>query len=114
VFAVSSQGQTLPPDINLVTLSRLPPVTPGDLDAEGQRLLAARQNVNPAPGPGHITIYNPKAAEGQAPAAAAPGAAAAAQARTVGSQGKAWPGARAQRCRSSGAQTRHFRSAEKT
>jgi hypothetical protein len=31
----------LPPDINPVTLSRLPPVTPGDLDAEGQRLLAA-------------------------------------------------------------------------
>jgi len=59
-----SQNPTLPPDINPVTLSRLPPVTPADLDEEGQKLLAARQNVNPAPGPGHIGIYNPKASEG--------------------------------------------------
>jgi 4-carboxymuconolactone decarboxylase len=59
-----AQTQPLPPDINPVTLSRLPPVTPADLDEEGQKLLAARQNVNPAPGPGHIGIYNPKASEG--------------------------------------------------
>jgi len=59
-----AQIQPLPPDINPVTLSRLPPVTPADLDEEGQKLLAARQNVNPAPGPGHIGIYNPKASEG--------------------------------------------------
>src|SRR5215471_14558958 len=59
-----AQTQPLPPDINPVTLSRLPPVTPSDLDEEGQKLLAARQNVNPAPGPGHIGIYNPKASEG--------------------------------------------------
>lgn len=59
-----AQTKTLPPDINPVTLSRLPPVTPADLDEEGQKLLAARQNVNPAPGPGHIGIYNPKASEG--------------------------------------------------
>lgn len=59
-----AQSPTLPPDINPVTLSRLPPVTPADLDEEGQKLLAARQNVNPAPGPGHIGIYNPKASEG--------------------------------------------------
>ena len=62
--AVSSQSQTLPPDINPVTLSRMPPVTAADLDAEGQKLLAARTNVTPAPGPGHLGIYNPKAAEG--------------------------------------------------
>jgi hypothetical protein len=62
--SVSAQNQALPPDINSVTLSRLPPVTPADLDEEGQKLLAARQNVNPAPGPGHIGIYNPKASEG--------------------------------------------------
>jgi hypothetical protein len=61
---VFAQNQPLPPDINPVTLSRLPPVTPADLDEEGQKLLAARQNVNPAPGPGHIGIYNPKASEG--------------------------------------------------
>src|SRR5262252_7397714 len=59
-----AQTQPLPPDINPVTLSRLPPMTPADLDEEGQKLLAARQNVNPAPGPGHIGIYNPKASEG--------------------------------------------------
>jgi hypothetical protein len=46
----------LPPDINPVTLSRLPPVTRADLDAEGQRLLDARTNVTPGPGPGHVTI----------------------------------------------------------
>jgi|SRR6476646_1356931 4-carboxymuconolactone decarboxylase len=66
LIAVSAFAQTpaLPQDINPVTLSRLPPVTPADLDEEGQKLLAARQNVNPAPGPGHIGIYNPKASEG--------------------------------------------------
>src|SRR5215468_6243887 len=72
LFAVSclvagsafAQTQPLPPDINPVTLSRLPPVTPADLDEEGQKLLAARQNVTPGPGPGHIGIYNPKASEG--------------------------------------------------
>jgi 4-carboxymuconolactone decarboxylase len=53
----------LPPDINPVTLSRLPPVTRADLDAEGQRLLDARTNVTPGPGPGHVTIYSPKGGE---------------------------------------------------
>jgi hypothetical protein len=56
--------RTLPPDIHPVTLSRLPPVTPADLDEEGQKLLAARGNVTPAPGPTHVTIYSPKVAEG--------------------------------------------------
>ena len=38
---VLAQTQTaLPPDINPVTLSRLPPVTPEDLDEEGRKLLA--------------------------------------------------------------------------
>lgn len=56
-----AQTQTaLPPDINPVTLSRLPPVTPQDLDAEGRRLLAARPNFKPKPGPTHITIYAPR------------------------------------------------------
>jgi hypothetical protein len=63
-FRVFAQAQPLPPDINPVTLSRMPPVTPADLDEEGQKLLAARQNVNPAPGPTHIGIYNPKTSEG--------------------------------------------------
>ncbi len=50
---------TLPPDIDPVTLSRLPPVTPQDLDEEGRRLLAKRPNFKPAPGPTHVTIYSP-------------------------------------------------------
>jgi 4-carboxymuconolactone decarboxylase len=49
----------LPPDINPVTLSRLPPVTPGDLDEEGRKLLAARTNFTPGPGPTHVTVYSP-------------------------------------------------------
>ncbi len=61
-------AQTLPPDINPVTLSRLPPVTRNDLDAEGQRLLDARTNpAAPGPGPGHITSYSPKIGEGLGP-----------------------------------------------
>jgi len=51
---------TLPSDIHPVTLSRLPPVTAQDLDEEGRRLLAARTNFTPAPGPTHITIYSPR------------------------------------------------------
>ena len=49
--AIVAAQTALPPDIHPVTLSRLPPVTPADLDAEGQRLLAARQNFTPGPGP---------------------------------------------------------------
>jgi hypothetical protein len=67
VSTVGVDGQappSLPPDIHPVTLSRLPPVTPADLDAEGQKLLAARTNVTPGPGPTHVTIYSPKVAEG--------------------------------------------------
>ena len=46
-----AQAQTsLPPDIDPVTLSRLPPVTPEDLDEEGKKLLAARPDFKPGPG----------------------------------------------------------------
>jgi len=56
-----AQGQTtLPPDIHPVTLSRLPPVSPDDLDEEGKRLLAERPAVKPAPGPTHVTNYSPR------------------------------------------------------
>src|SRR3989475_949945 len=57
---VAQAPNSLPPDIHPVTLSRLPPVTPEDLDAEGQRLLAARTNFTPGPGPTHVTIYSPR------------------------------------------------------
>jgi hypothetical protein len=60
-LTVIAQAQTaLPDDINPVTLSRLPPVTPADLDEEGRRLLAERPAVNPGPGPTHVTNYSPR------------------------------------------------------
>jgi hypothetical protein len=57
---VAAAQEQLPPDIDPVTLSRLPPVTPADLDEEGQRLLAERGNFRAAPGPTHVTIYSPE------------------------------------------------------
>jgi 4-carboxymuconolactone decarboxylase len=57
---VPQDKNSLPPDIDPVTLSRLPPVTAGDLDEEGKRLLAARTNYTPGPGPAHVTIYSPR------------------------------------------------------
>jgi alkylhydroperoxidase family enzyme len=58
---VAPQDQNpLPRDIHPVTLSRLPPVTAADLDEAGQRLLAARTNSTPGPGPTHITVYSPR------------------------------------------------------
>jgi 4-carboxymuconolactone decarboxylase len=58
--ATPQDQNSLPRDIHPVTLSRLPPVTAGDLDEEGQRLLAARTNFTPGPGPNHVTIYSPR------------------------------------------------------
>jgi len=57
---VPQDKNSLPRDIDPVTLSRLPPVTPGDLDEAGQRLLAARTNYTPGPGPGHVSVYSPR------------------------------------------------------
>ncbi len=57
---IATSQNALPPDIHPVTLSRLPPVTPEDLDEEGRRLLAARQNFTPGPGPTHVTVYSPR------------------------------------------------------
>jgi len=57
---VAQVQNSLPRDIDPVTLSRLPPVTAGDLDEEGRRLLAARTNFTPAPGPTHVTVYSPR------------------------------------------------------
>jgi len=56
-----AQAQTaLPPDINPVTLSRLPPASAEDLDEEGRKLLASRPEVKPGPGPTHVTNYSPR------------------------------------------------------
>ena len=57
---VPQDKNSLPPDIDPVTLSRLPPVTAEDLDEEGKRLLAARTNYTPGPGPAHVSIYSPR------------------------------------------------------
>jgi hypothetical protein len=64
-FVAHGQSQTktpaaLPADINPITLSRLPPPTAADLDEEGQKLLAARPDYKPGPGPTHITIWAPR------------------------------------------------------
>jgi hypothetical protein len=56
---MQAQSQ-LPPDINPITLSRLPPVTADDLDEEGRKLLAQRPEVKPGPGPTHVTNYSPR------------------------------------------------------
>jgi hypothetical protein len=58
--ATAQTPAALPPDINPITLSRLPPVTPDDLDEEGRRLLAARPAVKPGPGPTHLANYSPR------------------------------------------------------
>ena len=50
-FALAGQAP-LPPDISPVSLSRLPPVTRDDLDAEGQKLFDTRPAATPGPGPG--------------------------------------------------------------
>jgi len=64
VLAQTQTAQTppgLPPDIDPVTLSRLPWVTPGDLDEEGKKLLAQRPpTAKPGPGPTHVTGYSPR------------------------------------------------------
>jgi 4-carboxymuconolactone decarboxylase len=57
---VPQAQNSLPRDIDPVTLSRLPPVSAADLDEEGRRLLAARTNFTPAPGPTHVTVYSPR------------------------------------------------------
>ena len=58
--AIAQAQSALPPDINPVTLSRLPPASPEDLDEEGRKLLASRPEVKPGPGPTHVTNYSPR------------------------------------------------------
>lgn len=63
--AVAFGQDKLPPDINSVTLSRMPPINRAELDAEGQKALDARATPPvPAPGPGHVTVWSPRATEG--------------------------------------------------
>jgi hypothetical protein len=60
VPATIQAQSTLPPDIHPVTLSRLPPVTPEDLDEAARKLLAERPNFRAGPGPTHVTVYSPR------------------------------------------------------
>jgi hypothetical protein len=63
--AVTSAQEKLPADIHPVTLSRMPPINRAELDAEGQKALDARATPpTPAPGPGHVTVWSPRATEG--------------------------------------------------
>ena len=63
--AVAFGQEKLPPDINPVTLSRMPPINRAELDAEGQKALDARATPpTPAPGPGGVTVWSPRATEG--------------------------------------------------
>ena len=58
--AIAQAQSALPPDIHPVTLSRLPPVTPDDLDEAGRKLLSERPAAKPGPGPTHLTSYSPR------------------------------------------------------
>jgi 4-carboxymuconolactone decarboxylase len=59
--ALAQAPAGLPPDIHPATLSRLPPVTPEDLDEEGRRLLAEVPDVSALarPGPTQFSMYSP-------------------------------------------------------
>jgi hypothetical protein len=58
--AIAHAQTALAPDIHPVTLSRLPPVTPDDLDEAGRKLLSERPAAKPGPGPTHLTSYSPR------------------------------------------------------
>lgn len=59
-------GRVLPDDIDPVSLSRLPMIYKGDLDAEGKRIfeyIAGKDTDTPNIGPVNVSLYNPKIAE---------------------------------------------------
>jgi 4-carboxymuconolactone decarboxylase len=60
-------ARQLPPDVNPVSLSRLPPVQRDSLDAEGKRIYDALAGGTgktlTATGPGQVTMISPKIAE---------------------------------------------------
>jgi alkylhydroperoxidase family enzyme len=68
VTAVSAQEKAatpLPPDVYAVSLSRLPPLTRADLDAEGKAVYDRIVGNGPAPttGPVALSLYSPKIAQ---------------------------------------------------
>jgi 4-carboxymuconolactone decarboxylase len=64
-FAQPAAERILPPDVNPVSLSRLPPLTRDQLDAEGKAIYDNIVKDGPAPktGPVAISLYSPKIAQ---------------------------------------------------
>jgi hypothetical protein len=65
VVAQRKAAPALPPDVNLVSLSRLPPLARADLDAEGKAVYDRIVGDGPAPttGPVALSLYSPKIAQ---------------------------------------------------
>jgi alkylhydroperoxidase family enzyme len=63
--AQTTAGAKLPPDIDPVSLTRLPVLTRGDLDADGQAIYDRLIGKDPVPknGPRAVMLYSPKAGE---------------------------------------------------
>jgi 4-carboxymuconolactone decarboxylase len=64
-FAQPAAERKLPPDVDPVSLSRLPPLTRDQLDAEGKAIYDNIVKDGPAPktGPVAISLYSPKIAQ---------------------------------------------------
>lgn len=65
ISAQQKAGSSLPSDIHPVSLSRLPPLTRADLDAEGRAVYDRIVGTGPAPtvGPVALSLYSPKIAQ---------------------------------------------------
>ena len=64
-FAQQPAERKIPADVNPVSLSRLPPLTRDELDAEGKAIYDNIVKDGPAPktGPVAISLYSPKIAQ---------------------------------------------------
>jgi 4-carboxymuconolactone decarboxylase len=64
-LSAQQTGTPLPPDVNPVSLSRLPPLKREDLDAEGKAVYDRIVGAGPAPatGPVALSLYSPKIAQ---------------------------------------------------
>jgi 4-carboxymuconolactone decarboxylase len=65
VSAQENSDRSLPPDVNPVSLSRLPPLTRADLDDEGKAVYDRIVGDGPAPrtGPVALSLYSPQIAQ---------------------------------------------------
>jgi 4-carboxymuconolactone decarboxylase len=64
-LSLTASAAPLPPDVNPVSLSRLPPLTRADLDDEGKAVYDRIVGNGPAPtvGPVALSLYSPKIAQ---------------------------------------------------